>query len=77
MLKAMDFCVVFFFFFSSSFRKLEKRQLSPNSIVDHHIYLKVYPDYRWVFISDSGNILDKNLESPRNASPSHDKGGGQ
>lgn len=40
-LKAVDF-----FFFFSSLQKLEKRQLSPNSNVNNHIYLKIYPDYR-------------------------------
>lgn len=50
MLKAVDFF--------SSFRKFEKRPLSPNPNVDNHMHLKVYPDYRWTFITGSGYTPD-------------------
>ena len=46
------------FFFFSSFRKLEKRQLSPNPTIDNHTHLKIYPDYRWTFITGSGYTPD-------------------
>lgn len=50
MLKAVDFF--------STFQKLEKRQLNPNSNVDSQIYLKIYPDYRWTFMTGRGYTPD-------------------
>ena len=65
-LKAVDF------FFFSSLQKLEKRQLSPNS---NHIYLKIYPDYRYALITGRGYIpVSKIGRGPEMFSLSHDKG---
>lgn len=63
-----------FLFFLLAFQKMEMRQLSPNPNVDSHMHLKIYLDYKWAFITGSGNIPDRrSWERPRNASPCHDK----
>lgn len=32
--------------------------MSPNPNVDNHMHLKMYPDYRWTFITGSGYTPD-------------------
>lgn len=32
--------------------------MNPNSNVDSQIYLKIYPDYRWTFITGRGYTPD-------------------